>query len=209
MLRFKTPLTKVAQIFQKYRSHLKVLGARRVACRNFRTEDTQILGDTVKKFIRPSHLETRVCASLPLTIMWFYYCLLQPLTHVDRLCTSYHFLSGRELRRNKYGLCFWHASRLPNMKLGFQFQWTESSSQWRSWQSSFGNVTFFVASSCDKDRFEFPLNAVYASNTLTSTASTVGDEFLARNSPQCWALLFCSVLFCSRFEHVHLTVTST
>lgn len=77
------------------------------------------------------------------------------------------------------------------MKLGFQFQWTESSSEWRSWQSSFGNVTFFVACSCDKDRFEFPLTAMYASNTLTSA---VGDEFLARNSLQCWALLFCSVL---------------
>jgi len=44
-------LIKIAQIFQKYRSHLKVLGTRRVTCSKFRTEDTQILGDTVKKLV--------------------------------------------------------------------------------------------------------------------------------------------------------------
>jgi hypothetical protein len=46
-----------------------VLGARRVTRSKFRAEDTQILGDTVKNFSRPSYLETGVCASLPLTII--------------------------------------------------------------------------------------------------------------------------------------------
>ena len=36
---FKTPLNKIAQILQKCGSHFKVLGARRVTCSKFRTED--------------------------------------------------------------------------------------------------------------------------------------------------------------------------
>jgi hypothetical protein len=35
---------KVAQILQKYKSHLKILGARRMESFKLRTEDTKILG---------------------------------------------------------------------------------------------------------------------------------------------------------------------
>jgi len=43
--------TKGAQIFQKSRSHLKILGARRVIWSKFHTEDPQILGVIVEKVV--------------------------------------------------------------------------------------------------------------------------------------------------------------
>jgi hypothetical protein len=40
-----------AQIFKKYGSHLKILGARRVTRCQFNTEDIQISGITIQNFV--------------------------------------------------------------------------------------------------------------------------------------------------------------
>jgi Leu/Phe-tRNA-protein transferase len=44
--------TRVAQIFQKSRNHLKILGARRVTRNKFHTEVPQILGATTQNLVK-------------------------------------------------------------------------------------------------------------------------------------------------------------
>lgn len=51
--------------FQKYRSHLKILSARRVSRIKFHAlEDTEILGQTVQKFCRHNDLSPGICVPL-------------------------------------------------------------------------------------------------------------------------------------------------
>jgi hypothetical protein len=51
-----------AQIFQKSRSHLKILGARRVTWSKFRTEDPQILGATVQNLVARDFCTPGLCS---------------------------------------------------------------------------------------------------------------------------------------------------
>jgi hypothetical protein len=56
------------KIFQKSRSHLKILGARRVKWSKFHTEKPQILGVTVQNLSRHGDLAPGTCAVLPRTM---------------------------------------------------------------------------------------------------------------------------------------------
>jgi len=181
-------LIKIAQIFQKYRSHLKVLGTRRVTCSKFRTEDTQILGNTVKKFSRPSYLETGVLG-IP---AFDYYMVLLLASATPNACWSSVHLLSLLVRERVASKQIWFVlltcvqdCRTWNSVFSFS-EPNPPQSDVADSQSSLGNVTFFIAASRDKDQFEFPLTAMYASNTLTFR---VGGEVNARNSPQCWAPL--------------------
>jgi len=58
------------QIFQKYRSHLKIIGAERVIWSKFRTVVPQILGPHRTKFSSPQDLVPGICTPLFHAVVW-------------------------------------------------------------------------------------------------------------------------------------------
>ena len=60
-LLLKTAYWQVAQILQKFRSHLKIMGTRKVTWSKCHTESPQILGPTEQNLLHPSYQITAHC----------------------------------------------------------------------------------------------------------------------------------------------------